>query len=335
MTPPLALSASLVTSYQSCKRKYALGNRYRVVHSRPRILFDALLRRAVVALSSGADPVRTATDASTAFLAQAARPGLDVPDGVNVYALAKDWAVTLEVVIRSLGRLVLLTLADAPDTPLGDGLVWRALASRDESSALHRWHTCDGWNADDLSRELHSWFTLGDIAALRVPMTIHSVEIGRTRGGRHTSAWTRAWRNPSLPNTGYHFRTRTGKPLDGWTPVRMTDFTVDVGEWVETMHAEGGEAGLVHHTHVSVPSDAACDEILRQVREVGYAMRADANAEWNSLPMSRGACDTLSPCPWQGACYAALDIVPERTGLYTLRAEDYLQRHALVPVEAT
>jgi hypothetical protein len=320
----MILSATALTHFQDCRRRHLIELDWYAHHHRPKTLFDRLLSRAIYKLSNGGDPVAEADEARTQFLEAAANPGLDQPYGTNTYQVAKDWCAMLETIPRAVATLVLLTVKPAGVVFLDDLTSWQTTSWMDDSGTLHRWITVDKWNEDALAREMHGWHAFGDMAVLRAPMMLHVIEIGQMRKGRRASQWARGWRHPSVANIhGVHFKHKDGSSYQKWTPLYLADAgDITPEDWVEAMIRDRVIDDVVHHVTVNAPSDAVCEDTVRQMLAEARRMRAMEREgyDWTEIPMSRGACDGLVPCIWQDACYAvgASKVVDLITiGLYT------------------
>lgn len=328
MTQRFVVDAGRISDWQTCRRRYLLNADWRVLRWRPKSLFDACLRRGVLALSQGGEVDKTVADASSAFLESAANPGLDIPYGSNPFVIAKDWTAMLSTILPSLLRRGLPTLAAAAAVPLNGSVEWHTRAARGTDGMLHRWLTVDRWEPSDLSRELHSWWTLGDVAATRLPMVLHVIEIGQQRNGRRQSAWARAWKHPSMPSLRLRFRRTDGSEFRGYLPFYLSDQArVSAEAWVEQMWQERAAEPLMHDAIAEVPDAATCDIILRDILAETIAMRAAltdrVSSPFSVWPMSRGACDGgRVPCPWQAVCYASQVTDPSSLGLYQRRQVD-------------
>ena len=319
----LLLDAHSMTVWQACRRRYELETGYRPVRWRPKSRFDALLRRAIFLLSSGADHATLASDAKTTFLQSAANPGLDLPSGANPYLLARSWCGMFDTVLAAIARTPLLVMKELPPLHLSTWLDWQPRAWADESGQLHRWLTVDSWDEDQLSRELHGWRTIGDIAATGQPMQIHVIEIGRATKEGRSSPWSRAWRHPSIASLRYRFRKDTGGELAGsWTPIYYNENEHDAEEWVGRLIDEGEFTRNVHHLLVQAGTERQNAEVVRQVMLEALEIReiAEEARLWHTLPMSRAACDGWIPCPFQPVCYSPEVIAPDSLPLFQLRA---------------
>lgn len=321
----MILDATLLTHHQSCARRPVLETDWYPRRWRPKTLFDLVLTRAILSLSSGTSAESCAETARVEFLERAANPGLDLEDGVDPYQQAKDWCVMYETILRVLAKITLLMVKTVGTVSLNSSTGWRGSSLVDDTGTLHRWVTVDRWDADALSREMHSWYTFGDMTAFKSPMMIHAIEIGQIRKGRRASAWARGWRHPSLSNVnGVHFKHRDGSSFTGWTAMHLADHVeYSADDWVDAMIRDRAGYALIHQANLNALSEsalaAATGQMLVLGHEIQRAITERGSAPWNSLPMSRGACDSLIPCVWQSACYSENIVDLAATGLYTPR----------------
>jgi hypothetical protein len=196
-------------------------------------------------------------------------------------------------------------------------VTWESLAHVDDHSTLHRWITVDHWGEADLVRELHSWRTIGEMAATGLPMTIHVIEIGQNRNGRRSVAWARAYKHPTMANLGMHFKGKDPKAFKGWRHLYLADSKMDPDAWAEQLWKEGAAQELLHDIRVKVPSEKQCAAIKREIVMEAQAMER-VKEPWSELPMSRNACDVYVPCPFQQVCYTDVVNIGE-LGIYQRR----------------
>ena len=331
----LAITASDLRTFQSCRRRWLLERSWRVLRWRPASLFRSCLREGIFALSNGTEPATVISNARTRFLAEAANPGMDVLTG-DPWQVAQDWAGMLGVVLTSISRLVLLTVSRPQSQPLSEGSSYLPLSWSDESGTLHRWTTCDFWDDDTLVREGHSWHTIADMVMADAPMMLHVIEIGQQRGGRRHSPWARCWKHPVIAGM-FRFQRPDGKggwrklSGDQWRTQWYVDQTrPDPEAWCDLMDADHVTPSLLHHIAIRQPSHRAAertrDEIRRVAKDVAdlvgrHGERAGSLEAAMAEPMARAACDPVGgPCPWQAACYREQpDADLGALGLYRIR----------------
>jgi hypothetical protein len=299
MNEPLILDAASLSDWQACSRRYLLARSWLPPRWSPRRLFMACLRQGILSLSRGESPLAVAADARARFLQSSANPGLDVPDP---YPAAKEWSSLLEVLLHVLARTNLPSNLTSPASiALNSMLTWSPL-THVSGQMLHRWITVDHWSDRDIPGELHSWYVIGDIAALGLLMTIHVIEIGQIRNGKRASPWLRGWRHPGLASLPMRFRRKDGKSFSGWKPVYFTDAQMDAEEWVDQLFHERAAQELLHTVTSTVPSESARARVCADILQEAARIRA-AEGSWESQPMARNACDGWTPCPFQECCY--------------------------------
>lgn len=317
----MILSPDRLWFWQSCKRRFVLETDWKVAKMRPKQLFDACLREAIFKLSKGENAEKTIDDAQGSLLAIAANPGMDVIAGRAPYELAKDLCAMLETVLIAMSRGTLFALKDPGTIKLTDSVSWQMKSWQDESGVLHRWVTVDRLDEDRRASEVHSWWTAGDMAAANAPMTIHVIEIGRQNKGRYVSPWSRAWKHPGMPSLPLRFAKKDGSGLTGWTPVFLSESAEDPEHWVDVMQREGAVSALTHELALrEFPPHVRNDQIAQILNEATAAAKVEKDRggmTWRALPMTRGSCDGMIPCPMQPACYGPQegDIDLARIGL--------------------
>jgi hypothetical protein len=316
----MILSPTSITHHQACIRRELLERQWKPTRERPHNLFDHCLRQAILRLSAGIPVARVRAEAIQRFLAQATNPGLDYPIGSDSYLMSMDWVGMLSVSLTAISRRP-LDLVKLPSLErLGD-FVWQA--SSLIGRTLHRWITVDRWDAPEISRQLHSWYTVGDMAVFDMPLELHVIEIGQVQRGRRQSAWARAYKDPLIAGR-FRFQRKDGfgghRALKGnWQPLWYADQPKpDPEMWVDLMDKDGVTDQLIHHSLVSHLPAAIRGDTLKQLETIGKRISAEMREPMDA-PMSRGACDQLSPCPFQGACFRAEPWAPvEEAGLYSL-----------------
>jgi hypothetical protein len=299
----LQIDAHDLALLQLCPRQWLLDRSYRPLRWQPRRLANAILWQGVLAMAGGTPAEEAAAEARSQFLQSAANPGLDIT--TDPFAAAREWCAMLDSLLRSIAREGVPSLQPLPPVRLTSQLEWQPLAQSD-GQTLHRWLMIDRWGEDDLSRELHSWKTLGDIATTRLPMTIHVLEIGRMWNGRRSSPWTRGWKHPTMPSLPMRFKGKTKNAFKSWKPVYLAGGRVDADDWVEQLWTEGAAQELMKRIEVRAPSDAQAAQVVRDILMEASRMRVleEERTHWSALPMSRGACDLWQACPFQSVCYS-------------------------------
>jgi hypothetical protein len=293
------LTASELTAFQRCPRRWFLDRLGAPRRWRAKALFERELRRAVVELSNGGDKTAITKEAGAAFLEACSRPGLDTLH--DPYTLGRDYASMLATSIEAISRLTLLAIRPGPAIQLSDCLTWQCAAFRDESGALHRWVALERLDGDALTAEMHSWAVFGDCAAAGAPMTLHVVEIGRQSKGHQHCAWARAFKHPAIAGR-FAFQARDGGALKGdWKPSWYQDSGKhDPVTWVDLM--ERDQVRALRHVDVRDPAPEHCRNFVKQAEREARRM-SKLPESFGDIPMFRPACDKPFACVYQTQCF--------------------------------
>lgn len=322
------LDATIVSHYQSCKRRSVLERTWKPRQWRAKTLWEREFRQALLALSAGTDLNEVVRVHRSRFFGYCANPGLDLPPGTNAFIVAKDWAIMLEILLRVMKRSTLLELKTVPAVEINPLVSWRVLSPIDGSGVMHRWITCDRWNNDELSRQAHGWWTFGDMAVMRKPTTLHVIEIGQVRSGRRDSCWTRGFRSRYAPNLPLRFKRPERNPQD-FVPEYLADKRSEEEEteaWVTQIIKEGLISKHIQHVPLECPSDEVCEKTCEEIFTLASEIHSLSERKWSDVAMSRSACDGLVPCPWQDCCYRWPLSDPEDAGYVQVDAGSSLVR---------
>jgi len=325
------VDAASLTDKQTCVRRFLLNSEWRLARWRPKLLFDVLLRRGILELTKQKDVAIVAADAKAVFLQRAADPGLDII-GKDPYQASKGWTSLLESVLHGVSRTVLPVLHDPEPARLTSSIDWRFLSWADDAGTLHRWLTVESWDADTLSRELHSWRTFGDLVMSGCPLVLHVIVLGQNRNGRFLSPWTRVYVHPAMTN----LRWKWIKPEDTtWKPVQLLDqHRLDTSEWIDQAWTQGAIQPLLQDQQVELPPENVVRDTKYQlIREASDMQRLVVERRpYIAEPMSRGSCDLYVPCIFQNVCHSHDPVDLVQLSLYVPRKAIYSGSHTEVPV---
>lgn len=314
---PFLLSAAKITAFQRCRRRSRLEDSWLPARWHPKRLFDACLRQGLFDLTRGETSNKVVKEAEQRFIAGATAPGLDIRLTEDVYSYAMSWVGMLEAILTAMSRREMLVLQDRLPELLSSNLAWSFASHIDDLGSLHRWVTVDSWDDDAATRELHSWFSFGEVAAADTLLNLHVIEIGQLRAGRRHSPWGRAYQHPAVSIRKFQ---RTGnRSLQGqWNPVYYVDLrdnrdnTPD--SWVDHMEREGVVDTLIHDVVIKPPAPADRKRFIQDSKEFALAIQAVSTTDPLHLPMARPACDSGVPCPFISLCYNSAGLDPGTLG---------------------
>lgn len=294
----MILSAPLLTKAQRCPRIFRHEQEEERGKWIPKALFDHSLKKGLLLLSQGRRAEESALEAETLFRELARKPGIESRDP---WVLSGDYCAMLHTVLEALSRGPLPKLAQGPTVEFG-GFGWE-VGSFWTPTALERFVTIESYGEPAIYREIHGWGTFGDLASLPLPMNLHFIEIGVQKGSHRLSPWAMAYKHDGIQNY-YRFRSRQGAPLKGkWTPTYYADKSrlQDPKVWVDLM--EKDKLSLIHSISLEPLSEEARSLFRAQVSSEAVRL-GSLSPDFRQIPMSRGACDFPTVCPWQFKCYS-------------------------------
>ncbi len=300
----MLINGYTIHSWQRCKRRYKLEQTYRYKKWAPSVLFSAVMRSAIIALSTGVEKQLVTINTVNNFLKQVREPGLIQAEGIDVYKLAMDYTAMIRTQIEYFSRMSLLTLSKPKQVLISSNVSWSFLSQADESGVLHRWRFVDFINDNSITTDLHSYELFADLALSGMPMTLHMVSIGRRDHDHHVSPWCKAYKSPAM--NMYKFQKKSGSGLsDNWKPIYFADdIDMDPSTWVNQMIEDNIIDNLVQHINITEPSDV---HVLNLKRDLNYELMgilSNYTVPWYELPMSRSACDSPYVCPHQELCFS-------------------------------
>lgn len=322
------ISSPLLTSYQSCRRRSILESRWQYAKWRPKSLWLWCLKRAIEAMSHRTSVEEAAADARKSLRDRAASPGFDLDSGVSPWQIAQDLSYTLTHVIHSIPKLPALSLP-AP-VELSPGIEWQ-FTNLSDGQRLYRFVAWDRLEDDYLWREIHSWNSFGDIVASGLPMDLYIFVIGSRRGSRFCSPWNRCWKHPATGQLRFQRwepRNVLGSRRKGATRVQVKqrtslggkwlvadaqDVRLPPEDWVALMRKDDIISRVYRVDRIGVPTEEQRSEAISQILNESSEMNSQPR-RWQDVPMSRGACDDVVPCPMQAICYAPEPLEDIRIG---------------------
>jgi len=320
---PFIVSAADIVTFQACRRRYLYSRKWRALRWLPKLLLDACLRQGIIDLGQGKPLADVISSATTRFYGAASSPGLDLPPGIDPYKLAIDHIACLETLLTTLSRRPLATTIPVKSKVLFSEAEWAFTSYQDANGELHRTITVSDYGEDTLTREMHSWYVVGDICVAKKPMHLHFIEIGQIRDGRRHTPWCKAMEHAFIAKR-IKFQNKGAKPLQGnWKSVWLSESSVWKAEdWCDVLFHEDVPDTLMHDVVIEVPSKERVADTLQQI-----LIEARSMQEWeqavqnpNLVPMTRAACDFPYTCSFVPCCYGPqVDVDVAGLGIYKPR----------------
>lgn len=236
----------------------------------------------------------------------ASERGLDA-EHINLYRSVMNHA--------AIADLITTAIRQAPNShwilPREKSKSWSSSAFMDpDGSRLRRFIPVSGWSTEREQHEIRSWYGIGEVCMLNMPMQMVVANLGPMNGGRRHGPWSKALLHPQ--HSSLRFKKRSRGTIDGfketWLPVfREEHDEIDRGKWLQAMMEDDVLRDVLFVVDIPVPVDHEADRI----REMAKG-KLDAIAKLRKLPEKQlSTCDgPLAPCPFRDCCWAQPEAAP-------------------------
>lgn len=186
-----------------------------------------------------------------------------------------------------------------PEDTTVNGLPWLSNAFLEPSGVrLRRVVIADRWSAERKEFESHAYFSLGEMCAYEMPMSLSVVIVGQTREGRHHSPWSKGYAHK---NWKLRLRKRTGETFDGnWQAIwREEHDELSRDRWLDQLKEDQCLPDLLFEVDLDLP----CPEVLSKVRRLIEKKLRTLQKMKETPEPSISQCDWPTPCPFKEACW--------------------------------
>jgi hypothetical protein len=180
------------------------------------------------------------------------------------------------------------------------GAKWQSGAYVEPSGVrLRRVLLLNRWSFDRKNEETHSWRSLGEVCAYRLPMTMTVVLLGQSRDGKHHGPWSKGFLHPIARTL--RIRKRSGQSFNGYkTAWREEMGNISRDKWLDTMKADGVMPDILFDVNVEVPFK----ETVSKIRQLA-ATKLRRIQKMEALPeLNPSACWGITPCMFLQACWS-------------------------------
>lgn len=294
-------SADILTSYELCRRRGHWARKW----EKHRLTSIDMVRRAVTAALLVDEHDNPGEYAGEEVVTLASERGLDA-DHTNLYRSVMNHAAIADMIATAIRQPTDRAWTVAAPSP-----GWRGSAMLDpDGSKLRRFLPCSTWNPERQEHEIRSWYGIGEVCMLNMPMQMVVVNLGPMSGGRRHSPWAKALLHPQ--HSSLRFRKRSRGTIDGfketWIPIfREEHDEIDRDRWYQAMIEDEVLKELLFVVDIPVPGELEAGLIRDMARR-----KLDAARRVTELPDKQlSTCDgPLAPCPFRGCCWAAPEMVP-------------------------
>ena len=307
---PGSLSPELLSNLETCPRKtvWAQSWESNVLHP------TEITYRAITTALIDTERQDYGELAGETVMELCANRGIDSPHTQSLYDIGCHHAAIADLVATFLRRDG-SSWAKPPQDAQDGAVAWDSRCFY-AGGRLQRVLLVDHWDDERQSAESHSWYTLGEIAAYKLPMTLRIIVLGASKFGRRYSAWSRGLLHPR--NHQLRFKVKAGKQraqVDGgfkasWQAVWREDHAEITREkWLDAMEGDGALAEVALERKIDVPRKAHLQKIEQDALAAGERL-----SRLPELPSKRyGACDWPKPCQFRRCCWGYEEMVPVKS----------------------
>lgn len=297
-------SADLLTAVEACDRKGFWARSW----EKHRLQLNSMMSRAVthgLTIQVSDDFGQLAGDE---FVTLAAERGIDL-DGINLHTCAVNHAAIADLIVTAIRKPGDRPWA-VPRTQNWDGY-WKSSASVDPTGAyLRRFLPVTNWNDERQNFEVQSWYGLGEVCHLRMPMQMVVAILGPLKNGRRHNPWSKGLLHPKASHL--RFQKKQAK-LEGFKETWISVFREERDEinrerWLDAMFEDDVLRDILFVVDIPYPEEG----LAEQIREMAKR-QIDQVTGLNTLPAKKlSVCrGPLTPCPFRSCCWAESESVPD------------------------
>lgn len=207
----------------------------------------------------------------------AAERGFDV-EGRNVYEMGEHFSSLADILTTVCRERDRTPWQRPEDISLGSDATWQSSAFLEPSGTrLRRIVAASRWSQERLLAERNSYFSIFEVCAYELPMTMTIFVIGQIRDGRHYSPWTRAYQHPVNKTLRFRFKSRKDSQHGAnWEQVWRESVDTSRDAWLDGMREDGVLQEVCFDVEVPVPIAEVRKKVIghavRRLREIGEAV---------------------------------------------------------------
>lgn len=302
------MNSLLLSDLESCPRRGYWSRDWEARRLHP----TEILRRSIAEALTDTDYPDKGRYAGELVMGYAGDRGLDIVS-THKYDIAVHLAALADILTTFLASRGSYS---RPNPVVGQNLTWEPYCLQ-MGEELVRIVLVDHLGEDRQASEARSWFTLGEMAAYKMPMTLEFLILGASVGHKRHSAWSKGLLHPR--NRTLRLK-KQAKKVEGfkesWLPVWREDYA-EIGreQWLAAMEADGVIADVYRRVHVSRLDDDKIAEIrgiIERKTEKLYQIGEVPDPNYS-------ACDWPRPCPFRSCCFGERLTSPEESGAFRRR----------------
>lgn len=298
----MIFSADVLSAFESCNRRGMWAHQWqkRKLHA------SEMVRRAIYAALLETERDDYGELAGEEVITLAAHQGM-AAEHINTHRSALNHAAIADIIATALRKPGTLSC----QIPLNTSENWLSSALVDpEGKSLRRFVPVGTWNVGRAEHERRSWYSIGEVAMMKMPMQMIVAQLGVLNGGRRHGYWSKALLHPR--HSHIRFKKRSRGTIDGfketWIPMWREDHDeIDRATWLQAMFEDDVLQESLFIVDIPYPEESEA----QRIRDI--AMRKmDVLTRIRELPDKQlSTCDgPLEPCPFRQCCWQQPEAAP-------------------------
>ncbi len=305
---------TLLTAYEHCDRKGVWSRDWKEGRLRSNEMLIEAIRAGVIEKEREDFGVV----AGERVMELAEDPGLENPANHQIYDSVIHHATLADILVSAIRRPQGDSWVLPPAATLG-GAPWASGAYFDPSGkSLRRVALVSAWNDERHYSEMRSWYSLGEVAAYEMPLTVIVLVLGQLRDGKRHTPFAKGFLHPVNRLLRFRKKGRSSSEVfsDRWKPAwREEHDEIETRQWLQSMLADDILRDVCFTVELPVPGKAQ----LMRIREMA-AKKLDRLDKLGKLPeASMSVCDR-PPCSFRGCCWSEEPYLPSsKTGFVQIK----------------
>ncbi len=266
-----------------------------------------MVRRAVIVGLTETESADYGERSGEEVITLASDRGQDL-EGHNLYRCALNHASIADLVTTSIRKP-----EDQPCKTVTKCSTWNISSLIDPGeNYLRRFLPVSTWNPERQNHEIRSWFGIGEVCMVKMPMQMIVAILGPMNGGRRHGFWSKGLLHPQKKSLRFRLSRKAHVKIEGfkesWIPVYKEEHDeISRDKWLEAMNEDGVLPDSLFIVNIPVPGELE----LQRIRDMA-ARKMDVIARLTELPEKQlSTCHSpLGNCPFVSCCWAQPEVNP-------------------------
>lgn len=297
-------SAEILTAFESCQRRGLWTSRW----EGHRMTASEMVRRSVTAALVQTERDDYGEYAGEELLTLARDRGMECANSTNLYRSCINHAAMADIITTAVRR---------PNTPAWQRHEavrnWIPSSFLDPSgNYIRRFIPVSTWSLERERHETRSWYGIGEVCNLKLPMQAVVAIMGPMNGGRRHGHWSKALLHPNKSSLRFKLRSRSTVEgfRESWTKIFREEFDqISRERWLQCMADDDVLREVLFVVNIPVPGELEA----QRIRDMADR-KMEAIAKLTDLPEKQlSTCESpLGACPFLACCHSGTEFAPSK-----------------------